>query len=83
MQRFDLTVFKSFGCDLNLMLVLHRMCNSPVNRAKRNLTLTVARVKAFTYEELTHATDNFSDEKQVGQGGNGKVYLGILNEGKK
>jgi serine/threonine protein kinase len=54
-----------------------------VNRAKRNPALKVAGVKAFTFEELAQATDNFSDEKQVGQGGYGKVYLGNLNDGKK
>ena len=45
--------------------------------------MKVAGVKAFTFEELAQATDNFSDEKQVGQGGYGKVYLGNLNDGKK
>ncbi|KAG0602455.1 hypothetical protein M758_10G015700 [Ceratodon purpureus] len=54
-----------------------------LNRAKRNPALKVAGVKAFTFEELAQATDNFSDEKQIGQGGYGKVYLGNLMDGKK
>lgn len=45
--------------------------------------MKVAGVKAFTFEELAQATDNFSGEKQIGQGGYGKVYLGNLNDGKK
>jgi len=58
-------------------------CYVAVNRAKRNPALKVAGVKAFTFDELAHATDNFGDEKQIGQGGYGKVYLGILPDGKK
>jgi serine/threonine protein kinase len=54
-----------------------------LNRAKGNPALKVAGVKAFTFEELAQATNNFSDEKQIGQGGYGKVYLGTLNDGKK
>lgn len=38
-------------------------------------------VKAFTYGELSSATNNFSSSAQVGQGGYGKVYKGILSDG--
>lgn len=37
-------------------------------------------VKAFKFKELALATDNFSSSTQVGQGGYGKVYRGILSD---
>eukprot|EP01018_Ginkgo_biloba_P016010 Gb_07021 [translate_table: standard] len=41
----------------------------------------VAGVKDFTFEEMALATNNFSVSMQVGQGGYGKVYKGILGNG--
>ncbi|PNY01744.1 LRR receptor-like kinase resistance protein [Trifolium pratense] len=38
-------------------------------------------VRSFTYEELSSATNNFSSSAQVGQGGYGKVYKGIISDG--
>ncbi|TXG46834.1 hypothetical protein EZV62_026128 [Acer yangbiense] len=38
-------------------------------------------VKSFTYSEMALATNNFSSSSQVGQGGYGKVYKGILEDG--
>ncbi|XP_018452299.1 leucine-rich repeat receptor protein kinase HPCA1-like isoform X2 [Raphanus sativus] len=38
--------------------------------------------KAFTFEELRKCTDNFSGANDVGGGGYGKVYKGILPSGK-
>uniref|UniRef100_A0A2N9F6Z8 non-specific serine/threonine protein kinase n=1 Tax=Fagus sylvatica TaxID=28930 RepID=A0A2N9F6Z8_FAGSY len=38
-------------------------------------------VKAFTYGEMALATNNFNSSAQVGQGGYGKVYKGILADG--
>ena len=35
-------------------------------------------VKFFTFREMTQATDNFNSLTQVGRGGYGKVYRGIL-----
>jgi serine/threonine protein kinase len=38
-------------------------------------------VKDFTYGEMAMATNNFNSSTQVGQGGYGKVYKGILADG--
>ncbi|GJM89665.1 hypothetical protein PR202_ga05874 [Eleusine coracana subsp. coracana] len=36
----------------------------------------------FTYEELEDATDGFSDEREIGDGGFGTVYKGQLRDGR-
>ncbi|KAE8786162.1 Lectin-domain containing receptor kinase A4.3 [Hordeum vulgare] len=36
--------------------------------------------KRFCYNDLAMATDNFSDDKKLGQGGFGSVYKGFLKE---
>lgn len=38
-------------------------------------------VKGFSFAELEAATDNFNMTSQIGQGGYGKVYKGILADG--
>jgi serine/threonine protein kinase len=38
-------------------------------------------VKDFTYGEMAMATNNFNSSAQIGQGGYGKVYKGILADG--
>lgn len=44
-------------------------------------SLKIDGVKSFTLDELTMATNKFSSSSQVGQGGYGKVYKGILADG--
>ncbi|KMS97961.1 hypothetical protein BVRB_4g097070 [Beta vulgaris subsp. vulgaris] len=36
--------------------------------------------KRFTYNELSHATNNFSEERKLGEGGFGGVYRGFLTD---
>jgi serine/threonine protein kinase len=36
--------------------------------------------RRFRYKELSVATDNFSDDKKLGEGGFGSVYRGFLRE---
>ncbi|ONK70848.1 uncharacterized protein A4U43_C04F2150 [Asparagus officinalis] len=38
-------------------------------------------VRTFSIAELEKATDKFSSRKVIGEGGFGRVYLGILNDG--
>ena len=46
--------------------------------AASNISIKIDGVKEFTFRELVLATDNFSSSNQVGQGGYGMVYKGIL-----
>lgn len=45
------------------------------------IPIKIEGVKSFTFQEMSQATDNFSNTAQVGQGGYGKVYKGILADG--
>ncbi|XP_065617649.1 probable LRR receptor-like serine/threonine-protein kinase At1g06840 [Quercus suber] len=44
-------------------------------------SMKIDGVKDFTYGEMALATNNFNSSAQVGQGGYGKVYKGILADG--
>ncbi|PQQ09824.1 putative LRR receptor-like serine/threonine-protein kinase [Prunus yedoensis var. nudiflora] len=44
------------------------------------ITVKIDGVKAFTFKEMTLATRNFDSSTQLGRGGYGKVYRGILSD---
>ncbi|TVU06801.1 hypothetical protein EJB05_46836 [Eragrostis curvula] len=50
------------------------------NNEKR-ISMKIAGVKDFTFEDLSHCTNDFSDSALIGQGGYGKVYRGVLADG--
>ena len=66
-----------------LMVVVDLTCGVAVNKAKGNPALKVAGVTAFTFEELSRATNSFDEKNQIGQGGYGKVYVGDLKDGRQ
>ncbi|MCL7025798.1 hypothetical protein MKW94_009419, partial [Papaver nudicaule] len=47
----------------------------------KRVPIKVDGVKGFTFEEMALATNNFDSSTQVGQGGYGKVYRGVLSDG--
>ncbi|XP_057513201.1 probable LRR receptor-like serine/threonine-protein kinase At1g06840 [Actinidia eriantha] len=50
-------------------------------RQLSKMSVHIDGVKDFTYGEMALATNNFDASTQVGQGGYGKVYKGILADG--
>lgn len=43
--------------------------------------MKITGVKDFTFDELSHCTQDFNDSTLIGQGGYGKVYRGVLADG--
>ncbi|XP_078180886.1 putative LRR receptor-like serine/threonine-protein kinase At1g06840 isoform X2 [Carex rostrata] len=44
-------------------------------------SMKIDGVKCFTFKEMSKATNNFSESNVVGQGGYGKVYKGVMDDG--
>uniref|UniRef100_A0A2N9I2L9 Protein kinase domain-containing protein n=1 Tax=Fagus sylvatica TaxID=28930 RepID=A0A2N9I2L9_FAGSY len=66
-----------------LILRVHMRKHHAVSRRHHSsmTSIKIDGVKAFTYGEMALATNNFNSSAQVGQGGYGKVYKGILADG--
>ncbi|XP_026460726.1 probable LRR receptor-like serine/threonine-protein kinase At1g06840 isoform X2 [Papaver somniferum] len=54
---------------------------SKKHQLSKRISIKVDGVKGFTFEEMALATYNFDSSTQVGQGGYGKVYKGVLSDG--
>jgi serine/threonine protein kinase len=46
--------------------------------AALTVQMKIDGVESFTFKEIVLATDNFNSSTQIGQGGYGKVYRGVL-----
>ncbi|KAJ6331426.1 hypothetical protein OIU76_009912 [Salix suchowensis] len=66
------------------LLIAGRFARNHRKLSSRHLTskafMKIDGVKDFTFKELALATDNFNSSTQVGRGGYGKVYRGIISD---
>jgi hypothetical protein len=52
-----------------------------ISTTAKRISMKIAGVKDFIFDDLAHCTDDFSDSALIGQGGYGKVYRGVLADG--
>uniref|UniRef100_A0A0D9VB01 non-specific serine/threonine protein kinase n=1 Tax=Leersia perrieri TaxID=77586 RepID=A0A0D9VB01_9ORYZ len=73
----------AFLSSLITLVILKRRSrhSSSKKRSVKRIPMKIDGVKDFTFEELSHGTNDFSDSALIGQGGYGKVYRGILSDG--
>ncbi|KAH6766090.1 Leucine-rich repeat protein kinase family protein [Perilla frutescens var. hirtella] len=73
------------------LLILRRRIHKQRQHSRKRLceylkfllsSIKIDGVKDFTYNEMAQATNNFDSSSVVGEGGYGKVYRGILADGK-
>ncbi|XP_047941924.1 probable LRR receptor-like serine/threonine-protein kinase At1g06840 isoform X3 [Salvia hispanica] len=70
---------------VSLLILRRRIRKHHQLSSKRLLSrssIKIDGVKDFTYSEMAQATNNFDSSSVVGQGGYGKVYRGVLADGK-
>nr|POE57498.1 isoform 2 of probable lrr receptor-like serine/threonine-protein kinase [Quercus suber] len=84
-QEGSLQGVKEFLTEIEFLSRLHRQnlvsligyCDEEASTC----SIKIVGLKDFTYRETTVATNNFEKSTQVGEGGYGKVYKGILADG--
>ncbi|KAL5202544.1 hypothetical protein ABZP36_013496 [Zizania latifolia] len=64
-----------------LIMRRHSRNNKISRRSWSRISVKIDGVRCFAYEEMAAATNNFDLSAQVGQGGYGIVYKGILADG--
>ncbi|XP_027094761.2 probable LRR receptor-like serine/threonine-protein kinase At1g06840 isoform X4 [Coffea arabica] len=71
------------ACMLWLILKFRKRKHHAVSKGHNlsKISVKIDGVKKFSYKEMALATNNFDSSSQVGQGGYGKVFKGILADG--
>lgn len=67
---------------ITLFILRKRSTRSSKKRSAKRIPMKIDGVKDFTFEELSKCTSDFSESALIGQGGYGKVYKGVLADGK-
>ncbi|KAG6418051.1 hypothetical protein SASPL_120249 [Salvia splendens] len=75
-------VLSAFVSLLILRRRIHKHHQLSSKRLLSRSSIKIDGVKDFTYSEMAQATNNFDSSSVVGQGGYGKVYRGVLADGK-
>lgn len=70
-----------FSIFYQLSSVQSSICHFFIAFAAKRIPMKIDGVKDFSFQELSHGTNDFSDSALIGQGGYGKVYRGILSDG--
>lgn len=77
-------VFCAVTTSMAVTLLIVRRKNGLRRMSGKNLSskisIKIDGVREFTFKEMSKATSNFSPSAQVGQGGYGKVYRGVLED---
>ncbi|CAL5032643.1 unnamed protein product [Urochloa decumbens] len=66
---------------LLLFTIIIRRRRSSKKRYDRRIPMKIDGVKDFTFRQLSHGTNDFSESAAIGRGGYGKVYRGVLADG--
>ena len=70
-------------CLANLCEILTAACFAIDASSALPPGLTITGLKVYTYKELAKATGDFCASCELGEGGYGRVYKGILADGSK
>lgn len=64
-----------------ILVCKYVVAQSPVKKMKEDFAKASVSTCLYTYKELKRATRNFREDKKLGEGGLGEVYLGRLKDG--
>ncbi|XP_057442113.1 probable LRR receptor-like serine/threonine-protein kinase At1g06840 isoform X2 [Lotus japonicus] len=69
---------------VTILILRIRLKDNNTFSRRRNasrISIQINGVRSFTYKEMALATNTFSKTNEIGEGGYGKVYKGVLHDG--